>query len=500
MPETILVNVSPLETRVALLESGLVQEVYFEHEGGHGIVGNIYLGKITRILPGIQAAFVDIGLDRNGILALPPATVPDADGSNTPSTKPALFQGQKILVQVTHEPREDKGPRLGRQLTLSSRYLVLTPGADYVGVSQQIRSRAERERLQQLLAQADKPGCGVIVRTAAEGVDEQAIAADLQYLQSQWQNLQVRAKGQQKPVLLYTEPPLFYRLLRDRASSALERVVIDDADGFNAAQAFCQRFLPAVCSQLELHKETTPLFEAHGVDAAIEQALGPRVELGSGAYLVIEQTEAMTTIDINSGSFVGGKSQEDTALQTNLEAVPVLARQLRLRNLGGIIVVDFIDLQQLEHRRQLELALAQALHADPAVRKIASLSALGLVEIGRKRIGQNLQQALCEKCPSCDGRGVLKSAQTVCYEILRALSGRALSGRALSGRALSGRASGGDARDLLVLAAPAVVDRLRDDAAVHIAQLQSRLGGSITVQVDGSRSPEDFDIIRVQAS
>lgn len=422
MAEDIYINISPVETRVAVLEGGLVQEVLFERENNRGIVGNIYLGKIARILPGMQSAFVDIGLERNGILALPKVKEAASPGSPSaaPAPAPVLYQGQKILVQVTREPRDDKGPRLSRELSLSSRYLVLMPGPRQLGVSQQIRKRAERERLLQLLENALDDGAqgeptagrGFVLRTAAEGASQESIAADLQFLRGLWDSVQARTRELKKPQLVYAEPPLFSRVLRDRASPALERIVIDDASGFAALDEFCRRFQPALADRLEHYSHERPLFETSGIEGEIQQALNPRVELKSGAYLVIEQTEAMTTVDINTGSFVGKKSLEETAFETNQEAVPELARQLRLRNLGGIIVIDFIDMQRENYRQQVFQALETALRADSAIHSVAGLSPLGLAEIGRKRTGQSLQQALCEECPTCDGSGVIKSEQT----------------------------------------------------------------------------------------
>jgi ribonuclease G len=486
--EEILVNFTPMETRVALVDNGATQDIYIERAVNRGIVGNIYAGKVVRVLPGMQAAFVDIGVERTSFIHVSDIVTADGrESRNRPAEKITdhLHDGEKIIVQVTKDPLGTKGARLTTELSVSSRYLVLLPQTDHIGVSQLIEDPLERARLQQVLTQAlldegmDDAG-GFILRTAAEGAGAEEITADLRYLRRLWAAVSRRAKAATNAELLFEDLPLHLRIARDLARSSVERIYIDNLECFSQLQEFCRDYVPEVAGLLEYYSGERPLFDLHGVEDEIQRALGRRVELKSGGYLVIDQTEAMTTIDVNTGSFVGKRNQAETILKTNLEAATALARQLRVRNLGGIIIVDFIDMDDPEHRRQVQRTLEKAMQRDPARNQITGVSELGLIEMTRKRTRESLQRMLCESCPICDGRGIVKTAETVCYEIFREIMRDA---RAYENATL------------MVLAAQAVVDRLLDEESAHLADLEEFIGKTISLRAEPSYSQEHFDII-----
>ncbi len=490
MSEEILVNVTPMETRVAVVENGATQDIHIERSASRGIVGNIYSGKVVRVLPGMQAAFVDIGAERTSFIHVSDI-VDSAAGSReeraaaTPSIRDHLYEGKKVVVQVTKDPIGSKGARLTTELSVSSRYLVFMPQSTHVGVSQRIDDPAERERLSQLLADSlaaeeiEAEG-GYILRTAAEGVGAEEIRADLRFLRRLWAAVTRRAKRATEPELLYEDLPLHLRTARDLARPGVERIRVDSRESYQALTEFCEAYVPEVCRLLEHYDGDRPLFELHGIEDEIQRALSRKVELKSGGYLVIDQTEAMTTIDVNTGSFVGRRNQAETIFKTNLEAAAALARQLRLRNLGGIIIVDFIDMSDEEHQRQVLRALEKAMQKDPARNKITGVSELGLVEMTRKRTRESLEHTLCEECPVCQGRGRLKTAETVCYEIFREIIREA-------------RAYENDR--LMVLAAQAVVDRLLDEESANVADVEEFVGKGISFRVEPGYSQEHFDII-----
>ena len=484
MSEEILVNVTPMETRVAVVDNGATQDIHIERSASRGIVGNIYAGKVVRVLPGMQAAFVDIGAERTSFIHVSDIFVP-VDGRSSESIRDHLHDGKKIIVQVTKEPLGSKGARVTTELSVSSRYLVFMPQTDHVGISQRIDDGAERLRLQELLAQSLEleeipPRGGYILRTAAEGVGLEEIRADLRFLKRLWAAVSRRAKAARKPELLYADLPLHMRTVRDLARPDVERILIDSRESFTALQEFCSEYIPEVSARLEHYPGERPLFDLHGIEGEMQRALSRKVELKSGGYLVIDQTEAMTTIDVNTGSFVGRRNLEETIFKTNLEAATMLARQLRVRNLGGIIIVDFIDMQDEEHRRQVHRTLEKAMARDPARNKITGVSELGLVEMTRKRTRESLEQLLCEDCPVCQGRGVLKTAETVCYEIFREIIRDA-------------RAYENDT--LMVLATQGVVDRLLDEESANVADLEEFIGKTISFRVEPDNNPEHFDIV-----
>ncbi|MCX2982465.1 ribonuclease G [Halieaceae bacterium IMCC14734] len=490
MSEELLVNVTPLETRVALLEQGVLQELHIERAAHRGIAGNIYLGKVVRVLPGMEAAFVEIGEARTSFIHANDITAVDANGweirsASKRSISEHLREGQDLLVQVAKEPLGDKGARLTTQLSVSSRYLVYLPRTSHTGVSQQIEDEEERCRLRNLLqasaaAVGMDAGAGFIIRTAAEGVAAAELEADLRFLQRLWGAVTKRVSAGPAPQRIYEDWPLPQRAIRDMARSGLEKIRVDDAATAAALQQFCLDFVPEIAPLLEPYEGPLPLFEQYAVEAEISQALERKVELESGAHLVIDQTEAMTTIDINTGGFVGRSDPEETIYKTNLEAAVALARQVRVRNLGGIIIIDFIDMRQSEHRQQVLLALEKAMEGDTARVAITGVSELGLVEMTRKRTRESLGHVLCEPCPVCDGRGEMKSVETVCYDIFREIL-----------REARGNKAGG----LRVLAAMEVVDRLLDEESTAMAELEQFIGKTVQIRVESVYRREHFDII-----
>jgi len=490
MSEEILVNVTPMETRVAVVDNGATQDIHIERAASRGIVGNIYAGKVLRVLPGMQAAFVDIGAQRSGFIHVSDIVSADnngreAKGRHSQNIGEHLHEGKKVIVQVTRDPLGSKGARLTTGLSVSTRYLVLMPLTDQVGISQLIEDPLERERLQKALAEGlatedmEEAG-GFILRTAAEGVGVEEISADLRFLKRLWAVIFRRAREATTAKLLYEDLPLYLRTVRDLARPSVGRILIDSREGFITLREFCGDYVPEVSGLLEHYGGERPLFDLHGVEDEIQRALGRKVELKSGGYLIIDQTEAMTTIDVNTGSFVGKRNQEETVFKTNLEAATALARQLRVRNLGGIIIVDFIDMNSREHRRQVHRTLEKAMQRDPARNKITGVSDLGLVEMTRKRTRESLEYTLCEECPVCQGRGVLKTPESICYEIFREIMRDA-------------RAYESDT--LMVLAAQAVVDRLLDEESANVADLAEFIGRAISFRVESTYPQEHFDIV-----
>lgn len=481
MNAEILMNVTPTETRVAVVENGVVQEIFIERTNHRGLVGNIYKGKVVRVLPGMQAAFVDIGLERAAFIHA--AEIGNGD-SSTPISQ-LVHEGQSLVVQVTKDPIGTKGARLTTQLAIPSRYLVYMPGADHVGVSQRIEEEGERERLKQLVnecmaAEGLTGEAGFILRTAAEGVGTDEILADTRYLRRLWRKLEERIRDNKKPSLIYDELPLSLRTLRDYARPEVSKIFIDSRETFGKIEQFVQQYVPEVADRIGYYPGPRPLFELYSVEDEIQRALERKVPLKSGGYLVIDQTEAMTTIDVNTGGFVGRRNLEETIFKTNLEAATAIGRQLRLRNLGGIIILDFIDMIDPEHQRQVLRMLEKVLEKDHAKTKISGVSELGLVEMTRKRTRESLEQMLMEPCPHCDGRGSVKTAETICYEIFREILREE-------------RAYG--AGTYLVLASQQVVDRLVDEDSNGLADLEGFIGKTIKLQVEALYAQDQYDIV-----
>ena len=477
--EEILINVSPQETRVAVVAAGMVQELLVERAASRGLVGSLYAGRVARVLPGMQSAFVDIGLERAAFLH-----VADIRGSRE-AQKPIeklLAEGESLLVQVAKDPIGSKGARLSTQLSIAGRLLVYLPHDPHIGISQKIGDengrQALRERLQQLLP-ADEKG-GFIVRTLAESASEEELRADVDYLRSLWQAIRERSLGAQPPRLLHEDLSLAQRVLRDMVNAETGRVIVDSRETVQKLAAFAEHYMPRVRDRLSYYEGERPLFELYDVEAEIERALSRRVSLKSGGTLVIDQTEALTTIDVNTAGFVGGRSLDDTIFKTNLEAAQAIARQLRLRNLGGIIVIDFIDMASSEHQTAVLEELRRALARDRTRMTVNGFTALGLVELTRKRTRESLAHVLCEPCPACDGRGAVKTAHTVCYEILREILREA--------RAFP-------AKQFRVLASQPVIDLFQEEESGSLAMLSEFIGKPISTQVESSYTQEQFDIV-----
>ena len=487
MSEEFLINFTPQETRVALMQSGIVQELHIERTASHGIVGNVYLGRVVRVLPGMQSAFVEIGLERTAFLHV--ADIWEercANGQEGGAPRPIekiLSEGQNLLVQVLKDPLGTKGARLTTQMSIAGRMLVYLPQERHIGISQRIEGEAERERMRariEALVPDDEPG-GFIVRTMAESASDAELATDINYLRRLWAEIKSRAQNTARPpALLHHDLTLAQRLLRDLVTPETTRVVIDSRENFQKLHVFAQEYMPQVAGLLEHYTGERPLFDLFGVEDEIQKALARRVELKSGGYLIIDQTEAMTTIDVNTGGFVGLKNFDDTIFKTNLEAALTIARQLRLRNLGGIIIVDFIDMENEEHRTSVLGELNKALARERTRISVSGFTALGLVEMTRKRTRESLAHVLCEPCPTCSGRGEVKTARTVCYEILRELLREARQF---------------DAREYRVLAARAVTDLFLDEESQALAMLSDFIGKTISVQAESGYTQEQYDIV-----
>ncbi len=485
MSEEILINVTPRETRIALVENGMLQEVFIERTSKRGLVGNIYKGRISRVLPGMQAAFVDIGLDRaaflhasdiHSIAGIKQDAAPRDNGTDGISSM--CCEGQNILVQVVKDPLGSKGARLTTHLSIPSRYLVFMPGIEYIGVSQRIEDETERSRLREIVREAD--GGGHILRTVAEGADGDAIRADISFLQRVWQSIRERCESDTAPIVIYEDLPLVMRCMRDMVATDIEEVHIDSQETYDKVCGFVDKFIPEVKGHVRCYQGERPLFDLYGVEDEIQKALSRKVQLKSGGHVVIDQTEAMTTVDVNTGAFVGHRNLEETIFKTNLEAAQAIARQLRLRNLGGIIIIDFIDMADQEHKRQVLRALERALSRDHAKNHICEVSPLGLVEMTRKRTRESLEHILCEPCPTCEGKGFVKSAETVCYEVFREIM--------REDRQY-------EAEQFLVLASQDVVDLLLDEESASLAELEAFIGKPVKFQVETLYTQEQFDIV-----
>ncbi len=487
MSAEILVNFTPMETRVALVENGVVHEVLVERSQRRGLVGNIYKGKVVRVLPGMQAAFVDIGLEKAGFLHADDVVSPQTDKSAPhPDIRQLLRDGQTVVVQVTKDPIASKGARLTARLSVSSRYLVYMPGVSHVGVSQRIEAEQERQRLRAVLddALADTPAPekGYILRTAAEGASEADLRSDVAFLHRLWTLIREKVQSSLYKGCIYEDLPLFLRTLRDMVHPGVERIRVDSREIYTQMVEFAGAVQPAMLSLIEHYPGERPLFYLYSVEDEIDRALERTVPLKSGGYLVIDQTEAMTTVDVNTGGFVGHRNLEETIFKTNLEAATAIARQLRLRNLGGIIIIDFIDMVDREHQRQVMRTLEKALDKDRAKTGITTVSELGLIEMTRKRTSESLGQMLCEPCPVCHGRARLKSAETVCYDIMREILRES--------RAF-------ECDKILVLASQVVIERLLDEDSTNVADLEEFIDRPIEFRVESLYFQEQYDIIPV---
>ena len=487
MSDEILVNVTPQETRVAVLAAGQVQELVVERESSRGLVGNIYVGRVARVLPGMQSAFVEIGLERAAFLHVADLwehrkahEIGKAE-SGKPIEK-MLAEGQPVTVQVLKDPIGTKGARLSTQLSVAGRLLVYLPQDPHIGISQRIEDEAGRaalrEKLKELIPAAEKGG--FILRTLAEGASDDELRADIEYLRNLWRDIHQRSLGAQPPKLVYQGLSLAQRVLRDMVTDGTSAVRVDSRENHQKLVAFARAYMPALVDKLQHYIGERPLFELYNVEQEIEKALARRVDLKSGGTLVIDQTEAMTTVDVNTGGFVGQRNFDDTVFKTNLEAAQAIARQLRLRNLGGIIVVDFIDMDSEEHRAAVLQEFRRALARDRTRMTVSGFTALGLVEMTRKRTRESLAHVLCEPCQTCGGRGEVKTARTVCYEVLREIVREA---------------HAFNAREFRVLASQAVCDLFHEEESGALAMLSDFIGKPVSIQVETDYSQEQFDIV-----
>lgn len=512
MSEEILINVTPQETRVAVVENGVLQEIYIERSQKLGLVGSIFKGKVSRVLPGMQAAFIDIGLERTGFLhtsdivtASDTPITTDDESIQQPAIESLLRDGQEILVQVVKDPLGTKGARLTTKLSIPLRYLVFIPEHQYIGISQRIEDEAERERLRNIILnyqlensspaennnlnttslntaknQTQLGKGGVIVRTAAEGIPENEIFRDMDFLHKLWDSVIVRTENTYPPSVVYEDLPLVMRTMRDLIHADIQRVRIDSKETFKRVMEFAKKFIPEFLGRIEYYKGEHPILDLYSVEDEIQKALGKKVQLKSGGYLIIDQTEAMTTIDVNTGAFVGRRNLEETIYKTNLEAVQTITRQLRLRNLGGIIIIDFIDMQDAEHGRQVLRTLEKHLSKDNTKTAMSELTSLGLVQLTRKRTRESLEHTLCEPCPTCKGRSSIKTSETVCYEIFREIMREVRQF---------------DANKLLVVASQEVVDMLLDEESNSVAELEEFIDRPISFQVESLYIQDQYDIV-----
>jgi ribonuclease G len=514
MSEEILINVTPQETRVAVVENGVLQEVYIERSMKRGLVGKIFKGRVSRILPGMQAAFIDVGMERTGFLHLADIINPDLESGTEPPAKKTqetsieslLKEGQDILVQVIKDPLGSKGARLTTRLSIPSRYLVFMPDYPTIGISQRIENETERARLRQTIIHYLSPAMeqiavgdvnnvvlhatfnesallqkgGFIVRTAAEGIEPDELHKDIGFLYKLWDSIQGRAQAAAAPSIVYEDIPLALRVMRDLAHAEVEKIRVDSKETYQRLTEFAGKYIPELQTRVEHYPGERPILDLYSVEDEIQKALNRKVQLKSGGHLIIDQTEAMTTIDVNTGGFVGHRNLEETIYKTNLEAAQAIARQLRLRNLGGIIIIDFIDMQEPEHARQVLRSLEKNLDRDHAKTSVSELTSLGLVQLTRKRTRESLEHILCESCPTCQGRGKIKSKETVCYEIFREILREVRQF---------------DAKKLLVVASQPVVEMCLDDESTSVAELESFINRPISFHVEPLYTQEQYDIV-----
>ena len=484
--EEILVNVTPSEVRAALLENGILQEVHIERAARRGVISNIYNGRVMRVLPGMQAAFIEIGLQRTAFLHASDI-VKRQNGENgsdeIPNIRDLVKEGDDLLVQVVKNPLGNKGARLTTFITLPSRHLVLLPHGDTVGISARIEDEGERDRLRSVIEELlDEQGlhCGVIVRTVAEDAEIDGLRGDLKYLIKLWEVIQQRCSKAGVKTLVHEDLSLPLRVLRDFVTSDVDHILVDSEEDFAAMQEFSADFLPDMAPMLELYRRRRPIFDLHAIEDEISKSLDRNIPLKSGGYIIFDQTEAMTTIDVNTGGYVGHRNLEETIYRTNLEAAVSIARQLRIRNLGGIIIIDFIDMEEEGHRENVLHLLEESLSKDHARHQVTPLSSLGLVEMTRKRTRESLQHVLCEDCPSCDGRGFVLTAESVCFEVFREVIRQSRQF---------------EFDQAMVLAHQNVIDLLLDDQAPSLAKLEGQTGKTIRLQPESLYLQDQFDVV-----
>jgi ribonuclease G len=508
MSTEIIINATHEETRVALLENKLVTELYIERTKDRGNTGNVYKGRVVKVLPGMQAAFVDIGLEKSAFLYVadvynnvdeyaemmtdenPEDAIeldeeegrPRRRRTSSLTIEEMLQEGQEIIVQVAKEPIGTKGARVTTYITLPGRYLVYMPTVDHVGISRRIENESERKRLKEIVTRLKKTGTGYIVRTVSEAQPEEEFARDMEFLELLWQRIQKKNEKLSAPSVLHYDLDLIYRTIRDLFTPDINSLVIDNHAEYLRVKEFVDTYLPLYSTRVEYHDKEEPIFDSYNIEIEISRALGRKVWLKSGGYIVVDQAEALTAIDVNTGRYVGKRNLEDTILKTNLEAVREIAYQLRLRNIGGIIILDLIDMEKEENRRKVFAALQEYLSHDKAKTNIYQLSELGLIEMTRKRTKESLGRSLCEPCHYCDGRGFIKSAATVCYEIFREIRRIA-------------RTS--PEKKIMISVNPAVADILYDEERLTVDDLEQEYGKKVVIKADPALHQEQYDIVMV---
>jgi len=487
--QDILINWSPQETRVAIMEHGAVQELHVERALERGLVGNVYLGKVARVLPGMQSAFIDIGLERAAFLHVADVWHPPQEGETISAARGAaalipiekqVFEGQALLVQVIKDPIGTKGARLSTQISIAGRLLVFLPQDDHIGVSQKIPLVQREDLRSRLLTLAGSQGGGFILRTNGEDASDAELAEDIGYLRKAWARIKDASLRLPPKTLLHQDLSLLQRVLRDLVSEATQTIRVDSREQFEALKAFGAEFMPAAAEKLQHYKGERPIFDLYSVDEEIAKALGRRVELKSGGYLIVDQTEALTTVDVNTGGFVGARNFDDTIFKTNLEAAQAIARQLRLRNLGGIVIVDFIDMVREDHRDAVLAEFRKQLARDRVKTSAGGFSQLGLVEMTRKRTRESLAHMLCEPCPVCEGKGIVKTARSVTYDIFREILREARQF---------------NPREFRVVASPKVIELFLDEESQHLAGLSEFIGKPVSLQSEAAMAQEQYDIV-----
>jgi len=505
MGSELIINAAPQEIRVAILEEGTVVEVYMERKKDRSIMGNIYKGKAIRVLPGMQAAFVDIGMERAAFLYVTDAyssireyhqmldegwedqDTLEFESNSSYLSEPlqiedVVREGQELLVQVSRDPLGTKGTRITSHITLPGRYLVLMPTVNHVGISRRIRDEVERRRLGDTVLRIRPPSIGFIVRTASEGAQEEELKNDMDLLRRIWENIQQKNETASAPSLIHSDLNMVLRVIRDLMTADVKRVVTDSKDEYKQIIQFVENYMPRMQCDIDLYEDRTPIFDVFGIEMELDKALKRRVWLKSGGYIVIETTEALTAVDVNTGKFVGKRNLEDTILKTNLEAAKEIAYQLRLRNIGGIIIIDFIDMEKESNRELVYHTLESALRKDRAKSNISKISELGLVEMTRKRTRESLTQLLGEPCPTCEGLGYVKSKTTICYDIFREID------------RVSSDLGG---KTVMVDVNPEVAEMLCEEERAGIERLERALGKRIVVQGVARFHQDEFEIVEV---
>jgi ribonuclease G len=490
MQQDILINWSPQETRVAVIEHGALQELQVERSLERGLVGNVYLGKVARVLPGMQSAFIDIGLDKAAFLHVADlmssinSRHADADmpAASVQPIEKQLFEGQALMVQVLKDPLGTKGARLTAQISIAGRLLVFLPQDHHVGVSQKIPTKQREELRQRVIALAGEAGGGFILRTNGEDALDAELGEDIAYLRKTWARIKDASIRLPPASVLHQDLNLLQRVLRDMVVEGTQTIRIDSHEQFDRLKTFAQEFMPATVQKLQHYVGERPIFDLFNIDEDIAKALGRRVDLKSGGYLIIDQTEALTTVDVNTGGFVGARNFDDTIFKTNLEASQAIARQLRLRNLGGIVIVDFIDMARENHRDAVLAEFQKQLSRDRIKTAVNGFSSLGLLEMTRKRTRESLSHQLCEPCSACGGKGVVKTARSVTYDILREILREARQF---------------NPREFRVVASPRVIELFLDEESQHLASLSDFIGKPISLHAEAAMAQEQYDIVLI---